>query len=180
MSDYTHSTLKNASNAYGWKIEGLKQEQRMQTNSRAKMKSKHTLQPLQHWKIRCFWILAFTETGKLSDATGRSTQQTHSDTRHFDSKHSVGKMCEQDYFSWFGSRKMFTVWLTYCWWHILQGCKSLHKRHNLHMPGFASAGRFCVLSLFVKHTWPWICCVFHGNRKMHSARKAFTHLPVAF
>ena len=39
VSHYTYSFLKTASNAYGWKIERLKQEQRMQTNSRIKLRS---------------------------------------------------------------------------------------------------------------------------------------------
>ena len=66
------------------------------------------------------------------------------------------------------NKSKHTVWPTYCWRHILQRYKSLHKHHSLHMPGFASAGRFCILSLFAKHTWPLICCALHGNHKVHS------------
>jgi len=164
----------------------------MQTNSRTKLKSINPNISCSHynaWKVRRFWIIVFTETGTLSDATSRATQQTHIDARRCDSKQSVDKMCEQDYFRWVGSRKMFSFWPIYCWWHILQRHKSLQKHHSLHMPDFASAARFsCVLSLFVKrdqtwplkHTWPLICCVFHGNHKVHSAWKVFTHLTVAF
>ena len=58
--------------------------------------------------------------------------------------------------------------------------KSLHKYHSLYMSGFDSAGNIYILSLFVKHMGPWILCVFHGNHKVHSGCKAFTHLPFAF
>ena len=39
---------------------------------------------------------------------------------------------------------------------------------------------FCFLSLYVKHMEPWICCVFHGNHKVHSAYKAFTYFWFTF
>ena len=48
-------------------------------------------------------------------------------------------------------------------WIYTPGYKSLHKHNSLHMSGFPSAGRICMLSLFVKHMWPLIFCVFHGN-----------------
>ena len=49
-------------------------------------KSKHMLQPLEHLKKRQFWIIVFTETGRLFDTTRRTTQQNHIDTRRYHSK----------------------------------------------------------------------------------------------
>ena len=73
----------------------------------------------------------------------------------------------------FPVNKLWLIYLPPSLWPLI-----IH--HSLHMSGFASAGGFCVLSLFVKHKWPLNFSVFHDNHKVHSACKAFTHLPVAF
>jgi len=47
---------------------------------------------------------------------------------------------------------------------------------------FWFSGKYFFLSKFAKHIGPYIYCifVFHGNHKVHSACKSFTHFPFAF
>jgi len=65
--------------------------------------------------------------------------------------------------------------------HLKNGSATHDKHHSLHTSGFGSAGNKYFFSLFVKHMGPWICCVFHGNHRVHSACKTFfTQLPFPF
>jgi len=155
------------------KNERLKQEQRKQTNSRIKLNSVNLNISCRHYNTgKCrSWIIVFTETGRLPDNTSWATQQTDIDACRCDPKLSIGKMCKQDYLCWVGSWKICLLFVQ----HIVDGIS--YNVTSCYKTTIVCACQ--VLSLFVKHTWPLICCVFHGNHKAHSACKA-THLPVLF
>jgi len=62
-------------------------------------------------------------------------------------------MCkkEQDYFRRVGSQKLCLLFGQYIVDGISNNVTSHYINTSFHMSGFASAARFCVLLLFVKH-----------------------------
>jgi len=80
----THSLISPENSKQCLQVKYWKAETRAENANKSKNKikinkSKYKLQPLQHWKIRRSWIIAFTETESLSEVTHRAMQQNHID-----------------------------------------------------------------------------------------------------
>ena len=77
---------------------------------------------------------------------------------------------------------LFTIWPSYCWWYFKT---SLHRAITMVCTCQVLVQReIFIFCQYLWNTWDHVFVVFffvfHGNHKVHSACKAFTHFPFAF